>query len=372
MIRRGIVFLILLLPVLLHGQKNYSLKIEETGNEGAIKHIKYATNFPTVTEREKEMKNVLVSLWNSAYIAAHYDSMRMDSTSLIAYLDPGAKHKWANVKKGNVDEDILGEIGFREKLWRNRSLKFNEAEKLQEDILDWCENHGYPFASVRLDSVSFINDQTISAQLHLDKNRFTKIDSIEVKGNLHLSNPYLYNYIGISPGDPYNENKLQTISKRLKELSFAKESKPYTLLFTEKYTKLTLFLDKKPAGQFDGILGFQPDSKTGKIVFTGDVSLRLQNSFAHGELIELKWQRLQESTQNLTAHFNYPYLFRTPVGIDYAIKLYRRDTTYIDVNQTFGLQFLFSANTSLNAFVKRRSSNLLSTYGLESATVLPA
>jgi outer membrane protein assembly factor BamA len=361
-----------LFPAIVSGQKNYTLKIEETGNEGATKHLKYSTTFPTLPSREKEMKNVLVSLWNSSYIAARYDSILIDSLSLTAYVNPGTKHKWAKVKKGNVDEDILGEIGFREKLWRNRSLKYNETEKLEEDILNWCENHGYPFASVRLDSVSFVNDQTISAQLHLDKNRFTKIDSIEVKGNLHLSNPYLYNYIGISPGDPYDESKLQSMNKRLKELSFAKESKSYTLLFTEKYTKLTLFLDKKPAGQFDGILGFQPDSRTGKIVFTGDVRLRLQNSFAHGELIEMSWQRLQESTQNLAAHFNYPYLFRTPVGIDYGIKLYRHDTTYIDVNQTFGLVYLFSANTSVNAFVKRRSSNLLSTSGLESLTVLPA
>jgi outer membrane protein assembly factor BamA len=364
-------FLLLLAPAILCGQKSYSLQIIESGNENAIKHIDYAKTFPSIPLREKEMQKVLKTLWNNAYLAARYDSIRMDSVSLTAYLDPGVKHKWAKVKKGNVDDDILGEIGFREKLWRNRPLKFDDAGKLQEDILDWCENHGYPFASVRLDSVSFVNDQTISAQLHLEKNRYTKIDSIEVKGNLHLSKQFLYNYIGISPGDAYDESKLRSTSKRLKELSFAKETKSYTLLFTEKYTKLTLFLDKKRSGQFDGILGFLPDSKTGKILFTGDVRLRLQNSFAHGEIIELNWRRLQEQTQDLKAHFNYPYLFRTPVGIDYAIKLYRRDTTFLDVNQTLGLQYLFSANTSINTFVKRRSSSLLSTSGLQSATVLP-
>ncbi len=365
------IMILFLIPAIVCGQKAYTLKIVEYGNENAIKHINFNTVFTTVPLRDKELNNVLVALWNNSYLAARYDSIRMDSISLTAYLNPGLKHKWAKVKKGNVDEDILGEIGFREKLWRNRSLKYKEEAKLQEDILKWCENHGYPFASVRLDSVSFINDQTLSAQLHLDKNRYTKIDSIEVKGNLHLSNQYLYNYIGISPGDAYDESKLKSASKRLKELSFARETKSYTLLFTEKYTKLTLFLDKKRSGQFDGILGFLPDSRTGKILFTGDVQLRLQNSFAHGEIIEMNWRKLQEQTQDLKAHFNYPYLLRTPLGIDYSIKLYKRDTTYIDVNQTFGLQYLFSANTSLNAFVKRKSTNLLSTSGLETLTVLP-
>ncbi len=366
-----IFFLLFALPALLSGQKVYTLSIIEIGNENVIRHVNFEKNYPTSTAREKGMQNVLKTLWNDAYIAARYDSIRVDSLSFTAFLNPGLKHKWAKVNKGNVDDDILSEIGFREKLWKNRPLKFKEAGKLQEDILDWCENNGYPFASVRLDSVSFINEQTVTGQLHLEKNRYTKIDSIEVRGDLHLSKPYLYNYIGFSPGDSYNESKLQAISKRLKELSFAKESKPYTLLFTEKFTKLTLYLDKKRSGQFDGIVGFLPDSKTGKILFTGDARLRLQNSFAHGEIIDLNWRRLQEQTQDLKAHFNYPYLFRTRVGIDYAIKLYRRDTSFLDVNQTLGLQYLFSANTSLNTFVKRRSSNLLSTYGLSSLTVLP-
>lgn len=366
-----IFFLLLFFPGILHGQKAYTLKIEETGNEGVLKHLKYTTNFPNITEREKELRNVLVTLWNDAYLAARYDSIMQDSLSLTAYLSPGEKHKWAKVRKGNVDDDILSDIGFREKIWRNRPLRFNEAARLQEDILTWCENHGYPFASVRLDSVVFENDQTLSAKLHLDKNRYTKIDSIVLKGNLKLSKPYLYNYIGISPGDPYDESKLRAVSKRLRELPFARETQAYTLLFTEDYTKLTIFLDKKRAGQFDGIVGFLPDSRTGKILFTGDARLKLQNSFGHGELIELNWRRLQEQTQDLKAHFNYPYLLRTPVGIDYNIKLYRRDTTFIDVNQALGLQYLFSANTSVSAFVKRRSSTLLSTSGLQTLTVLP-
>ncbi len=371
MIRGGIFFLLFLFPVFLSGQKSYSLSILETGNEHVLKHLTYKTSFPNVKARETEMRNVLELLWQDSYLAARYDSLLQDSISITAYLNPGEKHKWANVKKGNVDEGILSEVGFREKLWHNRPLKFSETAKLEESILTWCENNGYPFASIRLDSVTFSNNETVSAELYLVKNRFTKIDSIDLKGNLKLSKQYLYNYIGIKPGDPYNESKLQALTKRLKELSFARETKSYTILFTEKFTKLTLFIDKKKSGQFDGIIGFLPDSKTGKLLFTGDVQLRLQNSFAHGELIDLHWRRLQESTQDLQAHFNYPYLFHTPVGIDYSIKLYRHDTTYITVDQIFGLQYLFSANTSLTAFVKRGSSSLLSTAGLESLTTLP-
>ncbi|HLG04178.1 MAG TPA: POTRA domain-containing protein [Bacteroidia bacterium] len=365
-------FSFLFFSELLPGQKLISLEIIETGNENALRNISYKKTFPNKAEREKELHNVLTALWNQSWLAAHYDSIRQDSILLTAWLSPGQKHKWARIGKGNVEEGILSETGNREKVWRNRPLRYREVAALQENILDWCENHGYPFAIVRLDSVRIEGDATISAQLFLQKNRFTKIDSIEQKGNLKLSKPYLHNYIGISPGDPYDQSKLDVLTKRLRELPFARETQPYTLLFTEKFTKLTLHLDKKRAGQFDGIVGFLPDSRTGKILFTGDARLRLHNSFGHGELIELNWRRLKEQTQDLTAGLKYPYLFRTPVGVFYKIKLYRRDTTFIDVQQTLGLDYLFSAHTSLSAFVKRRNSNLLSTYGLENTTVLPS
>jgi outer membrane protein assembly factor BamA len=368
---RLLIVLVLFCVEILPGQRLYTLQIEEKVDSHTLKHLDYQKSFSDPKTREMQLNEVLVALWNQSYLAARFDSIRQDSVSMTAFLDPGAKYEWAHLEKGNVDEGILSDIGFREKNWRNRPLKFKEAAKVQEDILDWCENNGYPFAGVRLDSVSLSEDHALSAVLHLEKNRFTKIDSIEIKGDLKLSKPYLCNYIGISPGDPYSESKLQALSKRLKELAFARETKPYTLLFTEKYTKLTLFLDKKRAGQFDGIVGILPDSRTGKILFTGDVRLRLQNSFAHGELVELNWRRLQESTQDLKAGINYPYLLRTPVGFNYSIKLYRRDTTFIDVNQLLGLQYLFSANTGITAFVKRRSSSLLSTYGMENLTTLP-
>jgi outer membrane protein assembly factor BamA len=370
----GIVLIIILnlLVSSLSAQKKISLQIEELGSAKVITKIKYQTSFSNIKDREKELRNVLTSLWNDSYLAARYDSILQDSIHLTAYLNPGEKHQWASIRKGNVDEGILSEIGFREKNWRNRPLRYKEVARIQEDILNWCENNGYPFASVRLDSLNFSNQNSVAGVLQLTKNRFTKIDSIEVKGNLKVSTAWLYNYMGIAPNDPYNQDRIDVLPKRLRELAFARETKPFTILFTEKYTKITLFLEKKKAGQFDGIVGILPDSRTGKVLFTGDVRLKLQNSFAHGELIELNWRRLQEQTQDLKARVDYPYLLRSPVGAQYAIKLYRRDTSFIDVNQTLGLQYQFSANTAISTYIRRRSSNLLSITGLENTTVLPS
>jgi outer membrane protein assembly factor BamA len=353
-------------------QKQFQLSIVETPDVGALKKTKYEKSFPTFAARDKEIRTVLISLWNNGYLAARTDSIRQDSTLQTVYINPGALYLWTYLAPGNVDEEILNYAGYHKRNFRNDKFKVKDVARIQERILVWCENNGYPFASVKLDSVLFENDGRISASLNLTKNRFTKIDSIEIKGNLKTSEAFLYSYIGIAPGDPYEESKISNISPRLRELSFAREAKPFTILFTEKYTKLTLFLDKKKAGQFDGIVGILPDNNTGKVLFTGDVRLRLQNSLRRGELIELNWRRLQTQTQDLKAHFSYPYILRTPAGVDYGIKLYRRDTSFLQVQQQFGLQYIFTGNTGIRAYVKNTSSTLLSTAGLETITSLPS
>jgi len=366
------VLLLLFLPLISEGQTQFTLSIEETPDNDVLKKTRYAASFSKPEDRDKEIRKVLISLWNSGYIAAASDSIRIDSSHATVYINPGTRYEWASLAPGNVDEEILSFAGYKRKAFRGTVFKFGEVARMQERILMWCENNGYPFAAVRLDSLFFEKDNRLQATLHLDKNRFTKIDSIEQKGNLKISEAYLYSYIGIRPGDPYDESKIAAITTRIKELAFAKEARPPAVLFTEKYTKLIVYIDRKKAGQFDGIVGILPDNNTGKVLFTGDVRLKLQNSLRRGELIELNWRRLQTQTQDLKARFSYPYLFRTPAGADYQIKLYRRDTSFLHVQQQFGLNYIFIGTSGVRAYVKNSTSSLLSTAGMELLTTLPA
>jgi hypothetical protein len=71
-----------------------------------------------------------------------------------------------------------------------------------------------------------------------------------------------------------------------------------------------LFLEKKNASQFDGIVGILP-SDNGKTVFTGDLKIKLVNSILKsGETIDINWRRLQTQTQDLKANIIYPYIFQ--------------------------------------------------------------
>lgn len=364
------ILLIQFLPLISLSQNAYSLVIHSSADEALLKKIKYQSSFSSAAQRSKELQKVLFICFDNAYLTAAYDSIQSDSLSMTTFLNFGPQYKWAYLKRGNADEGVLSTIGFREKIYQDKPLKYKDVKRIQERIIKYYENNGYPFASVKLDSIVILDDK-IAAQLKVVKNEETKIDSVLIKGNAKIAPVYMYNYLGIKPGSLYNESQLQKVNTRLRELPFVTVKKNASVIFTDRSTKLILNLDQKRASQFDGIIGILPDNKTGKILFTGDVRLKLQNGLGRGELIDLNWRRLQTQTQDLKARLVYPFLFRTPFGLDYNFKLYKKDTTYLDLHQNIGVQYLLIGGNYLKLFYDNKSSTLLSTKGLELAASLP-
>lgn len=351
-------------------QGNYTLRLQSVKDNDLLSKISYRKNFSSIEARNKELQQVLFVAFDNAYLTAQYDSLKEDSTQLTAYLNFGEQYKWASLRKGNVDEGVLSQIGFREKLYRHKPVYFKGVKKIQELLIQYYEDHGYPFASVKLDSVE-INGAELDATLNLTQNALFKIDSIVIKGNAKIANVYIYNYLGIKPGNLYNESQLRKVNTRIAELPFLKSTHPSNVVFTEKQTKLFLYLEKKRASQFDGIIGMLPDNVTGKILFTGDLHLNLQNGLGRGEAIDLNWRRLQTQTQDLKMRLIYPFLLKSPLGVDYNFKLYKKDTTFLEVTQNVGLQYLLIGGNYFKIFYNNKISNLLSTKGLEFATTLP-
>lgn len=351
-------------------QQKITLKVKTAAADGVIDKIKYSTTFTSDELRQKEINHVLFILYDNAYLAAVIDSVQKDSLTETVFVNTGKPYKWAYLQKGNVTDEILADIGYREKHYTDKPLYFKEVLGLQEKIISYCENNGYPFAAIKLDSIQ-IGENSLAAKLALTKNTFIRIDSINMVGNATISRRYLHNYLGIKPKSNYNEQQVKKISTRLKELPFLTETKPLQISFTEKSTKITLFLEKKRASQFDGIIGFLPDSKTGKILFTGDVNLKLQNSFGRGEVTELSWRSLQSQTSDLNIHLNLPFLLNTNFGADGVFKLYKKDSTFIEVNPTLGLQYYLSGGNYFKLFVNNKKLSLITTNGLEFLTALP-
>ncbi len=348
----------------------------DTDSSFVQKNVKYATAFADSSLIFNELKNITTQLQAQSYLEASIDSTVRQDSILTAWLHVGPAYEWASIANGNVPTDFLDRSGFRPKLYNGKPLRFTEIQKMQERLLRQAENNGFPFAKVRLDSMTWVTPNLksdflnltsevkttqIEAKLYLDKGSLVLFDSLTVEGDAKISKNYLRQYLGIHEGEPYSRQRVLKIRQRVKELPFLQEKKNALVTFRDGSANVQLFLEKKKASRFDFLLGVLPDNSRleQKLLITGTFNAELQNQFGLGERIYAAFERLRPQTQRLEVAFTYPYILQLPFGVDLKFNQYRRDSTYTDVIGEFGLQYLFEGGNYLKAFWNSTSSNLL-------------
>lgn len=340
-------------------------------DKGIVSKLNYRKKLPNKSEAYREIENIILALQYRGYLLASADTIYSDTSSVSAVISANGLFKAAYLKLGNLDPSLASRLGISEKLYFNKPFRYKEVARSLEKIILYYENNGYPFASVNLDSVS-IREDRVAAVLNVQKNKYFKIDSIKVIGTAKVNTRFLNRYLSVKEKMAYNEVAMNSIPQKIRQLPFVTETQSPRVQLTERTNKLILFLDKKNASQFDGIIGLLPDADTKKTIVTGDIKLKLINAvFRNGETFDLEWRRLKSQTQDFNGRVIYPFLFGTPVGTDYSLKIYRRDTTFIDITNNIGLQYYFSGLNNVKIFYKERSANLISTSGLEFVSTLP-
>ncbi|MEI6021461.1 MAG: hypothetical protein WCR21_10060 [Bacteroidota bacterium] len=351
--------------------QNIQLFLHSTVKGADFKDIAYQSKFFNKDQAKKEIGKILQALQAKAYLLAGVDSLQEDSLNIHAFISRNTVFEWANVRLGNLNQGLAAKVGFSEKKFQHKALYYKEINVCIEKILRFYENTGYPFATVQLDSVS-IENNGLSTVLNVQKNKYFKIDSVLIKGSLKLNEGFIRQYYGIQSGMPYNEEVLAALSQKTRQLPFILEKQEQRVQLSNKTNKLILFYDKKEASQFDGIVGFLPDATTKKTILTGDVKLKLVNGILkNGETFDLEWRRLKSQTQDFNGRITYPFIFKSPLGIDYNLKIYRRDSTFIDINSNVAIQYYFHGLNYFKLFYKQRNGNLISTNGYEFISTLP-
>lgn len=324
------------------------------------KKFKLKDEYRSEFELERALQGVLFKLYGHGFITASMDSISGNDSVKVAHLFRGRKYEWVKLGRGNLDNQTLNHVGYKEKLFNATSFRYSNLSKLLEKILKYNENNGYPFARVNLEDVQ-IADNEISASLHLEKNQLIIYDTLAIWGDTKMSKKYLSSYLGIKQGGLYDEAEVLQISKRIRELPFVEEEKPFKVIFVGEQAKVNLYLRDRRSSHFDFILGILPNNDiTGRVLITGELNLHLISPFGTGKEIRLNWQRLQERTQKLDVGFRYPYVLGLPFGFDLGLNLFKRDTLYLDLEYNIGIQYLFSGGNYFEAFVNNKITNVLS------------
>lgn len=335
-------------------QDSQDVSDKQLRNWGGIKK-----SYPDSMLLVQALGNLALELQLRGYPAANIDSVAWKGDTCTPFLHVGHQLVFSRIEAGNVPEEILRRSGFRQRTFGGRPFRGERLVAIKRKLVRYYEDRGFPFAEVRLTDLTITND-SVSATLFLQKNQEFRIDSIVVKGKSKIRENYMRNYLGIKRKERYSESKVSEISTRLREIPFVTETDKPQVIFHEDVASIYVFLDKKRASQFDGILGILPDNANpGKVLITGEITLKLLSALNRGELIDIQWRQMQARTQNLNIRLTYPFLFNTPFGLDGTFELYKRDSLFLNLKGVIGVQYHLVGNDHIKVFADLRSTDIL-------------
>ena len=344
--------------LLANGQKKYFVITKNT--PVAAEGISFKNQSIDSAEFHRYLNNVYGQLYQNGYITATVEPQRRQGDTIVLKVDPGLSYKLAFLKKGNVPEELLNKIDYREKFFLDKPFNYSQIAKLFNRLLAYTENNGYPFASIKLDSLA-LNDNEFRASIKYESGPYITFDSIKVDGNSRTKLTFLSSFLKIMPGKPFEFAKIDQAIERLGRLPYIEPVDAGYLTFQNNQATYHLNLNRRKVNQLDGIIGVLPNEREGnRLLITGQFDLKLYDLFASGKSLEFNWQRLQVQSQSLDATYYHPNLLRAPLSFSVGFNLLKQDTTFLNRHLDLNIYFDPGKSGTYHVFVQDKFASTLS------------
>jgi outer membrane protein assembly factor BamA len=375
MLRVGVVLFALCCCHFLAGQQVFRLAIAPPDQPAfwqhladfkpaATRHTADTATFvlPATTSIDSFCLKLLQHFRSDAYLTASIDALtRLPDSVIVARWWLGTRTRWLSLLPANEESAAMLEaMPVKYRLGAQVAMPYPAVLALQTQVLHYAENHGYPFARVRLDSLVQHPDGGISSLLRIDRNRFFAFKELRIVGDVQLPKNFLNQYVGLQNGTPYSREKVLRLRDQLQSLLFLETTANPTVSFTGSDATVNVFLQKKRASRFDFILGILPqtDAANSSVLLTGSLSAAFQNALNLGERLSIELERLRPETQKLDVQAGVPYLFGTAFGTDGRLGIFKRDSTWVDAQAELGVQYFFPEGNFLRFLWENKSASL--------------
>ena len=317
-----------------------------------------------------------VSRWSSdwqrsGYVAASIDSLVFGEQGAQALIYVGRRYVWGQLDPGKTDPVLLQTMSWPRAFDSGKAFDWSVWSDWSRRCLDRLENSGYPFALVGLAEVR-LEEDTVRAQLRLERGLLYRIDSIRVYGGLRIGADFLHRFLSIARGEPYSKEKLSKVDALLRSLPYAEVEKPSDLSWLATGSVLNIYVKPRRSSQVNALIGFLPDNTqttTRKLLITGEANVLLRNSFGRGETIGFNWQQLQVRSPRLSLLYRHPYIFQSDLGLDFSFDMFRKDSSFLNVQGQLGMQYLTGQGETGRLFMQWQQS-VVSTGGLNTAQII--
>ncbi len=320
--------------------------------------------FPDSVSLVNYCQDLQLQAYKRGFLTFSIDSVnRIDSAHFEVKGAVGKHFERVDFTISPETKSLLRKMGIQPRAITSTNANPAVISRMLDEIRTTLENNGYPFANVGLNNLEIEGDR-IKTTLVVEKNVEVRWTAIHVIGEkVNISERFIANYLHLEVGELFSQEVVNLVPLRLKQIIYLSETKPAELLFTQEGAELFLYLKSKPVSLFNGTVGLQQDPVKLTYQLTGDLRLKLQNTLKRGELFDLNWRSIQPGSPQLKIAMSYPYLFNTPFGIDGQFQLFKRDTTFLELKSTIGVNYFLSAGNTLKAFYRNGSSSLLGSTG---------
>lgn len=320
---------------------------------------------------EKVINQRMGNLYELGYLASTSALSYHPENKAEVHFFTSQVFEMATISQGNISDEILNKVGIVMESYHNRPFSYSRLVRMLNSILDYAENHGYPFASIRLDSISLTNRE-LRVRLNYQSGPMIVFDSLIISGYDKVKAKYLMTHLGIYKGKPYEEKLISEISNKLNLLSFIRLTKTPEVIISNGKCDISLGLAQEKVSLVDGILGVLPgQNEDESLLITGQINLDLRNLFASGKRLALEWQSFDVNSQLLDVLYYHPNLFRTPISAQGDFYLLKQDTTFINRELALELSILSKNSNQIGFRTELISSRLISTSYLQDISELP-
>jgi outer membrane protein assembly factor BamA len=367
-----LIFLLLVLSICSQAQTRYYLTCKVSPSEQIVfKKLQIQPKSIDSIQVGAEVKQLIEKIQQKGYLTARKDSLIFRKDTAKLYLSIGRLFQWKRLAAGNLPLSLQQRINFEEKDFLNKPFETKKTEIIKQNALRYAENNGYPFATIRLDSLS-IDQGQVAAAWRYEPNKYMKFDTLLITGSINLKKSFLQRYLKIRQGQAFNQQKVETAEKLLRALPYLRVRQKPTVIFDSERAFVHLFLDKKRTNQIDGILGVLPnEARSNEVLITGEINLNLQNIFNGGQAFKTKWQRLQTTSQLLDMSLFLPSLFRSNWEVEGRFYLIKQDSSFVNNELQAILSYPTSNLGKWQFKINRRKSNLGDSEEFVSAATLP-
>jgi outer membrane protein assembly factor BamA len=238
----------------------------------------------------------------------------------------------------------------------SRKLKPKEFQQLVTDSLSDYLNNGHPFVKIMLLAQSA---EQPKFTLQIEPGPLIEVGRIVIKPEGIIQSKVLAQLLQLESGSTFSIKELEQISNRLSNQSGFKLIREPEWLVQENQADIYLYLERVKASSATGILGLQPNPLTQKNTLVGELQVSLHNTWQKNEKLYLNWRSVAPQVQLLQFQVNWPYIASSAYGLQAGLKMYKRDTSFIELKSQIGLQYqLPKAWQILGLLDFWRSSNL--------------